>query len=110
MNKDQIDKLYDIFVEVIMDDNYTRPKAPFTYKLYSSKDSKKIVIKCNSVDDLIMFYTIDYEKQQYLPDCYGLNVDDTLFYLNCEMERHQPTIFYTLDERLSIEFNNRFTS
>ncbi len=110
MNKQQIDMLFDIFVDVVMDDIYTMPKAPFTFKLYSSKDSNKIVIKCNSVDDLIMFYTIDYEKQQYLPECYGLNGDDTMFYLNCEMDRNLPKIFYTLDERLSIEFNSRFTA
>ena len=110
MNKTQKDKLFEIFEEEILYDDYTRAKGPFVFKIYSSTDSKKIVIKCNSKDDLIMFYTIDYEKQQYLPDCNGLNGDETRFSLNCEMERYPPKIFYTLNEILTTEFNNRYNS
>lgn len=110
MNKAQTDKLFEIFEEEILNDDYTRTKGPFTFKIYSSKDSNKIVIKCNEKDDLIMFYTIDYSTQEYLPDCCGINGDEKKFSLNCEMETYPPKIFYTLDETLTTEFNNRYNS
>ena len=108
MNKTQKDKLFEIFEESIMNDDYTRAKGPFTFQIYGSNDSKKIVIKCNEKDDLVMFYTIDYEKQQYLPECNGINGDDKEFFLNCEMKKYPLKIFYTLDEELTTEFNDRY--
>ncbi len=108
MNQTQTDRLFEIFEEAIMNDDYTRAKGPFTFKIYSSNDSKKIVIQCKERDDLVMFYTIDYEKQQYLPECNGINGDEQEFFLNCEMKKYPPKIFYTLDDLLTAEFNNRY--
>lgn len=110
MNKTQTDKLFEIFDESIMNDEYTRAKGPFTFKIYSSNDSKKIVIQCCEKSDLVMFYTIDYEKQKYLPECNGINSDEKGFFLNCEMKKYLPKIFYTLNEMLTTEFNNRYNS
>jgi len=110
MTKAQKDKLFEIFEEEILNDCYTRTKAPFVFSVYSSNDSKKIVICCNSKDDLVMFYTIDYEKQQFLPECNGINGDEKEFSLNCEMETYPPKIFYTLDDTLTTELNKRHKS
>lgn len=108
MNKSQTDKLFEIFEDEILNDDYTRTKGPFTFKVYSSKDSNKIVIKCIVKDELIMFYTIDYSTQEYLPECCGINGDEKKFFLNCEMEPYPPKVFYELDQVLTQEFNNRY--
>jgi hypothetical protein len=108
MNKAQKDKLFEIFEKEIIDDSYTRVLGPFIFRIYTSNDSKKIVIECHSNDKLVRFYTIDYEKQQYLPECNGINGDEEKFFLNCEMEQYPPKIFYTLNEALTTEFNNRY--
>lgn len=110
MNKTQINKLFEIFEEEILNDDCTRTKGPFIFKTYTSKDSNKIVIKCNEKDDMIMFYTIDYTTQEYLSDCCGIRGDEKKFSLICEMKTYPPKIFYTLDEILTTEFNNRYNS
>ena len=110
MNQTQLDKLFEIFENEILNDDYARAKGPFTYEVFSSKDSNKIVIKCIQNDDLIMFYTIDYMTQEYLLDCSGINGDEKEFYLNCEMEPFPPKIFYRLDAFLTAEFNKRYNS
>jgi len=110
MNKTQTEKLFEIFEEAILDDKYTRTKGPFTFKIYTSKDSNKIVIECYGKDDPIMFYTIDYLTQKYLPGCCGINGDEKKFSLNCETKTYPPKIFYTLDEILTTEFKNRYNS
>ncbi|MBU2020645.1 MAG: hypothetical protein KJ941_13450 [Bacteroidetes bacterium] len=108
MNKTQLERLFEIFEEAIMDDTYTREKGPFSFRVFTSQDSTKVVIKCQHSDDTIMFYVIDYQSQEFLPDCYGTNGDDDKFSLNCEMQTYPPKIFYTLDVTLSGEFNDRY--
>ena len=110
MNQIQKDKLFEIFEDEILNDEYTRTKGPFIFRVFSSKYSNKIVIKCIEKENFIMFYTIDYMKQEYLPDCCGINGDEEEFYLNCEMETYPPNISYTLDEFLTSEFNERYNS
>ncbi len=110
MNQTQKDRLFEIFENEILNDEYTRAKGPFTFDVFSSEDSNKIVIKCKQNDDLIMFYTIDYMTQEYLLDCSGINGNEKEFYLNCEMETYPPSILYTLDEFLTSEFNKQYNS
>ena len=106
MNKKQKSKLHEIFVDEILNDEYTRSKGPFTFNIYTSDKSSKIVIKCINEGIFMMFYTIDYKTQEFLPECNGLNsVNTNKFSLNCEMLSYPPTIFYTLNSDLTDEFN-----
>lgn len=112
MNQTQKDKLFEIFKTEITDDSETNVKGPFTFRVYSSSDSTKIVIRCYSKDKEQMFYTIDYLNQKYLPDCSGINYDgdEERFSLGCETNSYPPNIFYTLDRQLTNELNTYFNA
>lgn len=108
MNKRQLEQVFEIYQEKVMDDEYMLTKGPFVFKVYSSAKTKRIVIECLTGEQLTMHYTIDYQKQEYLPECNGTNVYEKGIALNCEMDTFPPKNYYTLDEELTREFNNHY--
>lgn len=107
MNENQKRKLFEIFFDEIIKDKEVRAKGPFSFSVYSSSDSSKMVIKCISKEDtLASFFVIDYVSQEYLPECSGINGDNEKFHLNCELDGWSPQIFYTINTDLTTEFND----
>lgn len=97
----------EIVVDFFIDSKNIHNADSFVIKAYRNKDNSKVPIRFQFNDSPIDHVVIDYQQQEILEECNGINDYDEFIRLNCDLQRLKEMgyINYYLDSDLTDKLN-----